>query len=213
MYADETGDLGLHGEDGSSAYFGIGTATYLGEHGSAIWQGLQLRFSLEGRGLALPKGFHAVNDRNKTRGEVFSLIREQAPRFDSTFLAKDRAYDYVKARGQSYFYKLAWYLHFKEIAARVSSPGDHLYVVASTLQTNRRKNTVREALQDVCAQGPVGREITLCVWDGATSWGLQVADYGLWAVQRRRESGNCDWWSAVEPTMGSEFYPWGHSRK
>ncbi|MEV1292831.1 DUF3800 domain-containing protein [Pseudonocardia sp. NPDC049635] len=209
MYADETGDLGLDGGPGSSAFFGIGTATFVGEHGAAIWAGLRLRFELEQSGLNLPKGFHAKDDSWKTRGSVFSLVQQQAPRFDTTFLTKDRLYSRVKARGQSYVYKLAWFLHFKEIATQVSEPGDTLHVIASTLQTNKRKNTVREALTDVCDQGPPGREIVLCVWDGATSWGLQVADYGLWAVQRRRESGKCEWWDCVEPTLRSEFYPFG----
>lgn len=209
MYADETGDLALNGEKGASPYFGIGTATYVGPHGDALWAGLQLRFELEAAGLTLAKGFHAKDDSHRTRTRVFDLVRTQAPRFDTTFLAKENAYPRVRADGQLRVYKLAWYLHFKEVARRVSRPGDTLHVIASTLQTNRRKNAVREAVQDVCDQGPPGRSVNLCVWDGATSWGLQVADYGLWAVQRRREVGRCDWWHCVEPTLQSEFYPWG----
>lgn len=213
MYADETGDLGIDGEKGASAYFGIGTATFTGDHGAALWDGLQLRFELEKKGLDLAKGFHAKNDSWATRNDVYKLIGDQAPRFDTTLLAKENIYPSVRAGGQLRVYKMAWYLHFKEISKRVSQPGDTLHVVAATLQTKARKKAVRGALEDVCAQGPIGRDINLCVWDNATSWGLQVADYALWAVQRRLETGTCDWWHYVEPTLASEFYPWNHPSK
>ena len=212
MYADETGNLDLSGGPGASAYFGIGTATFTGDHSHAIWEGLQLRFKLEKNGLALPKGFHAVNDSHTTRTEVFELIRSQGPRFDTTLLAKENAYPYVRAQGPDRIFKLAWYLHFKEVARRVTRPGDTLWVIAATLQTNKRKNAVREALVDVCRQGPSYCEIHLCLWDSATTWGLQVADYGLWAIQRKIERGHCHWWDCIEPTQGSTFRPWGAVR-
>lgn len=41
------------------------------------------------------------------------------------------AYGRVIEAGPARLYKLAWYLHFKEIALRVSEPGDTLYVIAA----------------------------------------------------------------------------------
>ena len=69
---------------------------------------------------------------------------------------------------------------------------------------------VDEALQDVCAQ--IDRNITLCVWHSASSWGLQVADYGLWATQRVLEGRTCSWFAqCIEPTLESVFTPWGRA--
>lgn len=210
MYADETGNLDFSGAPEASSYFGIGTSTYFGPHQEAIGEGLALRFDLERQGLNLPRGFHAVNDTRHTRTDVFTAIKGQAPRFDTTFLRKSKAYSSVVKKGPTYIYKLAWYLHFKEISWRVTKPGDRLWVVAATLQTNKRKDAVREALHDVvCEQGPVDRDITLCIWDSPTSWGLQVADYALWAVQRKVEKGSCQWWDSIEPTLATTFFPWG----
>jgi hypothetical protein len=211
MYADETGDLDMSGKKGASTYFGFGTAVFYGDHGHALWEGLSLRARLERQGLHLPKGLHAKNDSHSTRTEVFNLIGKQAPRFDTTFLLKDKAYSYVKQAGPLRLYKLAWYLHFKLIARQVSDPGDTLYVIAATLTTNNKAGSAREALMDVCSQLATDRDIVLCSWDAASSWGVQVADYGLWATQRVLERRECQWFEpSVRPTLQSTFRPWGY---
>ena len=124
MYADETGDLDMSGKSGSSTYFGFGTAVFDRDHGQELWEGLRLRMELERKGLWLPKGMHAKNDSAATRNEVFDLVAKQAPRFDTTFLCKANAYEHVKAQGQLRLYKMAWFLHFKDIVRRVSRAGD-----------------------------------------------------------------------------------------
>jgi len=178
--------MDLSGSSGASTYFGFGTAVFRGDHGGHLMEGLRLRAQLERSGLRLPKGMHAKNDSHATRDQVFDLMGRQAPRFDTTFLHRASAYGRVKAAGPTYLYKLAWYLHFRTIALQVSEPGDTLYVIAATLTTNRKAESARDALVDVCQQAAHDREIVLCMWDAASSWGVQVADYGLWAVQRTR---------------------------
>lgn len=213
VYADETGDLDMSGSPGSSRYFGFGTAVFEGDHGHYLWEGLQLRCRLERRGISLPRGLHAKDDSHATRSEVFELIEAQAPRFDTTFLAKENAYGYVRAAGQMRLYKLAWYLHFKQIVRWVSSRGDTVYVIAASLTTNRKAGNARHALEDVCRQLATDREIVLCVWNAPTSWGVQVADYGLWAVQRVLEDRQCTWYkSSIEPTLMTTFKPWGKAK-
>lgn len=210
MYADETGDLDLSGSIGASRYFGFGTAVFVGPHGTEMWEGMNLRCSLEERGVRVPRGLHAKDDSYATRQQVFGLIQQQAPRIDTTFLAKANAYASVRSRGQMYLYKMAWYLHFKEIARQVSQPGDTLYVIAATLGTHKKASQAHAALQDVCAQAASGRVIVLCQWDAATSWGVQVADYALWAVQRDLEGRASPWLApCIQPTLYSRFLPWG----
>jgi hypothetical protein len=212
MYADETGDLDMSGSPGASTYFGFGTAVFDHEHGAELWQGLRLRCRLERRGVQLPKGLHAKNDSSATRTEVFNLIREQAPRIDTTFLLKQRAYERIKQAGQVRLYKMAWYLHFKEVARRVSRPGDTMYVIIGSLQTNNKRNAIRRALEDVCRQVARDRTIVPCIWDAQTTWGIQVADYALWAVQRVLEGRDCPWYArCVEPSLETTFLPWGQA--
>ncbi|SIE61846.1 Protein of uncharacterised function (DUF3800) [Mycobacteroides abscessus subsp. abscessus] len=214
MYADETGNLDYNGVPntanggGASTYFGFGTATFPADHGVHLMEALKLRARLEADGVRLPKGFHAYNDSSRIRSQVFNLIQTQAPRFDATFLCKQNAYPNVRQRGEMYLYKMAWYQHFKEIALQVSSPSDHLYVIAGEFGTAQRSTQAQAALHDVCQQ--VQRTITLCVWKSVSSWGLQAADYGLWACQRTLEGKICMWFpSSVQPTLQSFYLPWG----
>lgn len=210
MFADETGNLDYNVSGGGSKYFGIGTATWQGEHGAHLWQAIQLRFRHADQGVALPAGYHAKDDSHATRAEVYKVIGEQAPRFDVTFLAKAKAYPYVRARGESYLYQMAWYLHFKEVAKFVTDAGDTLHVAVATLGTKARKRAFQQAIDEVCLnQAPSWCRVVVAHWDSVTSWGLQVADYGLWAVQRQLERGDDKFMWAVQPTLGTRFLPWG----
>lgn len=78
---------------------------------------------------------------------------------------------------------MAWYLHFREIARRVTRAGDILHVAVATGGTNAKKQAFH--VDEVCARhAPAGCTVVVAHWRSATSWGLQVADYALWAVQR-----------------------------
>jgi hypothetical protein len=210
LYADETGNLDYagSGKPGASDYFGFGTAVYYDDHGSQLMQGLRLRAAVTANGVSLARGFHAVDDSYTTRSEMYDSIATQAPRFDTTFLLKSGAYPWVRQGGEMRLYKLAWYLHLKEVALRVSTRDDKVFVVAGTFGTKSRRTQAEAALGDVCRQ--VDRDITLCVWDAATSWGLQVADYALWAVHRDLLGRHCPWFAAaIQPSLASTFTPWG----
>ena len=154
MYADETGNLDYNVAGGGSKYFGIGTATWHGEPGEHLWQAERMRLAHSAAGFENSKGYHAKDDSRAARSDVYALIQQQAPRFDTTFLAKSKAYGNVRARGQAYLYQLAWYLHFKEIARQVTGPGDTLHVAVATLGTAARKTAFQQAiLQGVPAGG------------------------------------------------------------
>lgn len=158
------------------------------------------------------QGFHAKNDSHRTRGEVFDLIRRQAPRFDATFLYKPKASPHVRDAGSARLYQQAFYLHFKGILQRVSLPGDRVFVIAGHLQTSKKRGAIHEAVTDVCAQVGNARTVVPCVWDAQSAWGVQVADYGLWSTQRALLATPPPWHATcVAPTLRSEFFPWGQA--
>lgn len=213
MYADETGNLDYDVAHGGSAYFGIGTATWEADPAEHLWQGERMRFGHAAAGVECPAGYHAVNDTRKTRSEVYQVIKEQGPRFDTTFLAKQNVYPYVQAKGPTYLYKLAWYLHFKEIGRQVTKVGDTLYVAVATLGTAARKTAFKTAIREVCEQvAPALRNVHVAHWDSASCWGLQVADYGLWAVQRHLARADDTYMWAVKPSLASLFTPMGRAK-
>jgi hypothetical protein len=210
VYVDETGDLDFSGNPRASAHFGLGSAVFRGPHGAALAAGLELRCRLEAEGLALPRGFHAKDDSHRTRDEVFGLIREQAPRFDVTLLDKERADLRVREASVTYRYKLAAFLHLKWLVPQVAPTEGSIFVIIGSLQTAGKREAVRNAVTDVCAQMDLPRaRVVPCIWDAPSSWGIQIADYGLWAAQRELVGRQCTWFEpCVKPTLASVFHPW-----
>jgi len=210
MYADETGnlDFATNASDGVTPYFGFGTATFVGPHPEALWRGFDLRIRLQHLGLGLAAGFHAKNDSWATRATVLAEIGIQKPRFDFTLLNKTKATEAVRLAGEMGLYKMAWYLHFKTVARQISTTEDTLYVIVASFGTKQRSTQARAALDEVCQQ--VGRQIELCVWDAPTSWGLQLADYATWALQRHIIHDDLAAYEAyIAPSTQSVSLPWG----
>jgi len=49
-----------------------------------------------------------------------------------------------------------------------------------------------------------------CIWDAPSSWGIQVAVYGLWSAQRLLLGRDNKWHdSVIAPRLRSFFTPWG----
>lgn len=209
VYLDETGVPDFN--DASGPIFGIGTATYVGHHGQQLFEGLDLRTRLESKGVQLPKGLHAKNDSWTTRKEVFALIADQAPRFDFSYFTKANAYPYVRLYTTTQFYKLAIFYHLKYTIPQVSGPGDQVFLISGNLQTSGKRGALRAAVTDVCQQigGGTSRSVTPCIWEAPSSWGIQVADYGLWALHRHLAGTGSDFYNdAVIPSQRSCFAVW-----
>lgn len=215
IFGDETGDTAYSYTTstkggGASKYFGVGTATYTEQElPQALTDGMRLRVQLSASNPTLiTNGFHACDDSNTTRTQVFGLIKDNPPRFDATFLAKHNAYNSVKDKGGLYLYKYAWYLHLQYVINQCSNKSDHVVLVLAEYGTKNLHNTVLNAVQDICAQ--VDRKITPCIWRSPTCLGLQIADYGMWAIQRKLNKGECHWYNdAIAPHLETQFFPWG----
>ncbi len=214
VFGDEAGDLVFKTPgNGVSRYFMIGTITL--EDCSVGEKFLALRRELAWEGTLLDQ-LHATSDRQHVRDRAFELIAATDLRFDATILDKRKAKDDLR-RDPFYFYKLAWYLHFKYVASKIAGPNDELLVVASSLQIKRkRKSTkagVHEAITEVVNQ--VSPTVTChCAFSpAATDPCLQVADYLTWAIQRKYESEDTRSYDLIEHLIKSEFEPFKRATK
>lgn len=208
LYLDETGSLDLSGD----SYFGLGQAMFVSDTLSLEGEATKLRFDLERKGIPLPKGFHAKNDNDEVKAQVFDLITRHRPRFDMTMLNKEHLPESVRREVRSdemALYRLAWQKHFIYQAKYVLKPHHRVFVVAASLsEQKKRQLAAKAAINEVLKKYP-WLDLTLCVWDSPTTWGLQVADYGLWAVQRDLNS-KCysKHFQTISPLIVSVYSPW-----
>jgi hypothetical protein len=209
LFADEAGNFDFSLGRSASRYFILGSVTVdTTQIGTDL---LALRRELAWDGYGLESAFHATEDQQAVRDRVFELIQRADIRIDTTILDKRKIRPEYTDAPES-FYKLAWYLHMKYVAPRISRRDDQLMVVAATLGTRKRRRVVRESLADVVQQ------TTRCRWQVA-HWPaesdpcLQIADYCTWAIQRAYERGDRRSYVLIQNKIASEFEPFARSNK
>lgn len=185
IWGDEAGNLDW-GKGGSKLFM---VCTMVSNSVTLADQLTQLRRDLEEKGYPLPEGFHATEDKQTVRDEVYKVLAAHDIRVDATILTKANAYGYVR-KDLDRFYKLAWYLHHKFVLPRVVPAKARPFVAIATLDVKKRRQLHAAALRDVVGQSLPGRDATCVHWASASHPCLQAADYCTWAIQRWRESGD-----------------------
>lgn len=209
FYLDETGTIDFESQLGNQ-YFGIGSAHKFGNHSDALWEGHVHRIELEQLGVRLPKGVHAKNDSHTMRRATCSLITKQGWNFGSTFLRKDSTPTLVQSLGKDELYKQAIALHLNRVVKQITQPGDEIVVVVASIVLSKRKSAARRAVDEVCAALNFDRKVHMCMWDAASAWGIQVADYALWCTRRAVEIQNVpDYARDMSEKMDQPHFPWG----
>ena len=210
VFADEAGNFDFSNKNGASEFFVLTTVT-----ADAPTVGddlLELRRDLAWSGIALESNFHATEDPQAVRDQVFGILAGHDFRVDATILEKRKTRPHL-ASDQERFYKMAWYLHFKYVAPRItSSIDDELLVLAAQIGTRKRRRAMRLAIEDVVDQS------TACSWEVAF-WPagsdpcLQVADYCCWAIQRKYERSDTRSYDLISDKIATEFKPFDAGTK
>ena len=159
-------------------------------------------------GMEVAQPFHATEDQQDVRNRVFDCLRSFDFRVDTTVLEKAKAKPEVR-RSQSSFYKLAWYLHLKYVAPRITRQEDGLLIVAAKIGTHKDRTTFSDAVSEVVAQACAGVAYRPAFWASVSDPFLWVVDYCSWAIQRKWERGDGRSYDLIKDRIKSEFDAWG----
>jgi hypothetical protein len=204
VFADEAGNFDFSRKQGASRYFIICTVSVDECHvGDEL---LKLRRELGWKGLHLDSVFHATEDPQAIRDEVFSLLGNLEFRVDATILDKPKARPHL--RDEKQLYKMAWFLHFKHVARRIATAEDRLFVAASSLGTKKARHAFHAAVDDVVRQVSPCRSHRVAFWPADSDPCLQVADYCTWAIQRKWERQDERSHALIAPKICSEYDVW-----
>jgi hypothetical protein len=111
LFADEAGNFDFSTRPGASRYFIIGTVTMTE---TALGNDLvELRRDLAWQGVGLESCFHATEDKQIVRDQVFALLASADLRADFTIVEKRKTQPHRQS--QEALYKLAWFMHMKWI--------------------------------------------------------------------------------------------------
>lgn len=108
VFADEAGNFDFSQKPSASRYFVLCTVTM--DTCAAGDKVLSLRRELGWRGVHLEQVFHASDDPQAVRDEMFALLGAEDIRVDATVLEKRKAQPHLQSERD--LYKMAWFLHF-----------------------------------------------------------------------------------------------------
>jgi hypothetical protein len=204
VFADEAGNFDFSRGSGASRYFVLCTASADScDIGDEL---LHLRRELGWKGLHLDQVFHASEDPQAVRDEVFGLLQKSDFRVDATILEKRKAQLHLQSeRG---LYKMAWFLHFKYVAPRVASRDDRLFVIAASVGTKKKRAAFHLAVDDVVHQVSPCHSYRVAFWPMESDPCLQVADYCTWAIQRKWERNDVRSYDLIKDKIKSEKDIW-----
>ncbi len=209
VFADEAGNFDFRDKAGASQFFILTTVT--AESPEAGDDLLRLRRDLAWDGIALESNFHATEDSQAVRDQVFDVLAGHDFRIDATILEKRKTQPHL-AEDWERFYKEAWYLHFKYVAPLIASAKNELLVVAAQIGTKKRRRAIRLAIADVVDQTTRCRW-EVAFWPAASDPCLQVADYCCWAIQRKHEKSDTRSYDLISDKIKSEFRPFEVGRQ
>lgn len=213
-FLDETGTPDY--DPDSTPYFAFGSAVFEGDHGDEYMRVLRARAARDG----VRSGFHASHDSRDTKQCFFECIAGMNVRFYATFMDKRRARPGEGERSGLQLYKRTLLCHTVDLVRELwdGTSAITVHLVVAKINLSSREKAVRDAVRDVCAQFDGGLvRVRPHIWDSESSAGLQVVDYGLWAIQRHVLSGGMrsgHFNRFVEPKLGAPvWFPWGRGGK
>jgi hypothetical protein len=183
VFLDEAGNFDFTGNPRASRYLILTSVTLddltVGDRLLALRR--ELAWSHE---LVL-HGFHAAEDRQAVRDEVFRLLAQHAFRIDATVAFKSGVDAHLR-QDRRRLYKVMLYKHLQRIAPEVVADGEVL-VACAALGTRRDQEAHMLDLADVLRSVTPERPVRQVMWSASSEPCLQIADYCCWAIQRKWE--------------------------
>ena len=209
LFADEAGNFDFRRRQGATAYFIVGTVTMSDTQvGNDL---IDLRRELAWQGVGLESCFHATEDTQIVRDQVFGLLAVSRFRADFTIVEKCKTQPHRQS--EEGLYKLTWYMHMKHVGPQVIKRQDDALVIAATIGTKKRRRAIRLGIEDVMSQVTT-RPWEVAFWPADSDPCLQIADYCTWAVQRKWEQNDDRSYKLIESKIATEYdiFKWGNTQ-
>lgn len=200
IYLDESGNLDFTQNRGATRYFII---TSIAVKDNALENDLrQLHSRLIQSGHFLPQGFHAAEQEQAIRNDVFRVLQANKFRIDATIFDKPKVLpQYTQDKRQ--FYPFAWLRHLNFVAQQMSRCSDNLIVLSASFGPGQKATKAMES--DILANlsGAAGLQ---CAFAPAQSHPLlQAADYCSWAIQRKWAGNDSRSYDLIKDKIQSEY--------
>lgn len=151
--------------------------------------------------------FHCADDNTHVRRKVFELIAEQrgALRIDSLIVEKAKTGPALRA-DEAFYPKMLGYLLRYVVEREAVNGVEEMIVITDTIPVQKKRKAVEKAIKTVLAEMlPAGMRYRILHHASRSHYGLQIADYCNWAVFRKWQRGETEFYDQIKPALRSEF--------
>lgn len=151
--------------------------------------------------------FHCAEDNSHVRRRVFEIIGKHLSdiRADALIVEKPKTHPKVQADVRFYPEMMGHLLRYvlDKVAAGVVNS---VVVITDQIPINRKRKAIEGALKSTLkAKLPKGTQWRVLHHQSKAHSLLQVADYINWAVFRKWERSDDEYWQLIKPALRSEF--------
>jgi hypothetical protein len=208
VFADEAGCFNFSRNPKASRYYILCTLTCdaCDDLGSSL---LDLRRRLIWDKYPIGEYFHASEDKQVVRDEVFGLLQKKSFTIQATIFEKSKAYPRIRPTNHM-FYQYAWFYHFKHVAPKIAKAKDELHITAASVGTHKGQVHFSNAVESVVRQIAITNVTRTNFCRSVADPCLQAVDYCTWAIQKKWETGNILSYNLIKNRVTHEVDSWSH---
>lgn len=151
--------------------------------------------------------FHASEDRQAVRNEVFEIIKTHLDqtRLDSLIVEKRKTGPALQAE-EKFYPRMLGYLLKYVVNGYDLTMLEKVIVFTDSIPVQRKRKAIQKAIKIFLAS-VLPADVTYSIYHHASksNYDLQIADYCNWSVFRKWESGDARSYDIIERVVRSEF--------
>ena len=147
--------------------------------------------------------FHCANDNRHVRTRVFDIIGSHLDHIavDSLIVEKRKTEPSLIPDGRFYAEMLGSLLR-RVLSRESNSEGKEVIVITDTVPFRRRREALEKSVRLTLSKAmPERLRYRVLHHDSRAHYGLQIADYVCWAVFRKYERGQSDFYDRISPAV------------
>jgi hypothetical protein len=208
VFADEAGDFVFNRHPRSSRYFIVCTVAIpsCDALSSAM---LNLRREMIWRGDPVGEYFHATEDKQAVRDQVYALLQQHPFEVQATIMEKAKAQPQTRT-SKIRFYQYGIYYHLKYVAPKILGFIKEVQITTASAGTHKEQVYFSNAVNDVAQQTTHRRHWKTAFCRSVGDPMLQVVDYCAWAIQKKWERADVRPYDLIKDRITHEVDMWAH---
>lgn len=151
--------------------------------------------------------FHCANDSVPIRNRVFDTIADHLDGMHIDSLVVEKRKTAPSVREDRRFYPEMLVRLLQDVLPKELEAGaDEFIVITDTIPVNKKRRAVEKGIQLALAELlPKGMKYRILHHESRSHYGLQIADYGCWAIFRKWQKDDTSYYDRIGRAVRSEM--------